>query len=217
MDELSLEELRQLIEQSLPAYGYVPTPDIARRLARYLSLISAAQPRVRLVASTAPDVLVGRHLGESLALGSVDCHRLVDVGPGAGFPGLALALAWPNVTTTLVEAGQKKADFLRSAIRELGAEGQVEVLSQFLPRARGSALSPLATADLVTVRALERMELVPAWLGRWLDPGAEAAFWVSEETAAAWRQKYPRWHWGAWRLLPGARARGILRARWLGR
>ncbi|HVA62990.1 MAG TPA: RsmG family class I SAM-dependent methyltransferase [Terriglobales bacterium] len=205
--------LARLLERWLPEYGYGADAAARQRFAHYLELVASANPRVRLVGSVEPETLVRRHLGESLYLGQVlplARQRVVDLGAGAGFPGLALALGWPGLKTTLVEATGKKVEFLRSALTTLGLETQVEVWHDFLPPQPPSGRTPLAGANLVTVRALDKMERVPAWLGRWLDPGAQVAFWVGAEGAAAWRQQFPQWRWSQLHPLPGSRERGIL-------
>lgn len=55
--------------------------------------------------------------------------RLIDIGTGAGFPGLMLKLIWPETQVTLVESVQKKADFCRHVVERLGLS-KVDVLTQ---------------------------------------------------------------------------------------
>jgi 16S rRNA (guanine527-N7)-methyltransferase len=221
------EAWRAAIAAALPAYGYRPAADAAEgagaatvaRLAAYLQAVVRGQARARLVGAVAPEALVRRHLGESLYLGAVlplGRQRVVDLGAGAGFPGLALALAWPGLITTLVESTGKKAAFLRSTVRQLGVEAQVTVWEGFVPRQAAPGRAPLAGAELVTARAVEQMERLPQWLGRWLDPGAQVALWTTRSQAEAWRQAGRGWEWGGFHPLPAAQERGILLARWRG-
>lgn len=203
-------DLATLIERALPDYGYHPSAAVARTLARYLALVNEGNTRMRLVGDPARETLVRRHLGESLFLGRVlplVGQRVVDLGSGAGFPGLALALGWPSLNTTLVESTGKKAEFLRLAIGTLGLGERVRVEQAFLARRRSE---PQLNADLITVRALEHMEEVPQWLADWLRSGSCAAFWITEAMATLWRQRYRRWEWGELHLLPGAHSRGIV-------
>ncbi|HET9784906.1 MAG TPA: RsmG family class I SAM-dependent methyltransferase [Terriglobales bacterium] len=198
---------------ALAPYGVAPDPALMARLAHYLELVAAGQRRARLVGDAAPEALAARHLGESLYLGQLldlsSMHRLVDLGSGAGFPGLALAIAWPNLKTTLVESTQKKAAFLEQAVAALGLTAQVEVWPHFLPRHPPQGRAPLAAADLLTVRALDKMAELPSWLWRWLDPTTRAAFWLTAPTAELWRQNTTHWHWGSFSPLPGAESRGL--------
>ncbi len=206
----------ELLRRYLPEYGCQPEVALVDALALYLTLVSEAQARLRLVGSTDPEVLVRRHAGESLALLALrplGAERFVDLGSGAGFPGLVLALARPVLKTTLVEATQKKAIFLRRAAAELGLSDRVEVVDRFIPRRPPDGeRAPLAGATLVGVRALDHMEDVPSWLDRWLDPATQVAFWVNRERAEEWRRRHPAWRWGVFSPLPGACARGILLA-----
>ena len=101
---------------------------------------------------TAPEIL-SRHYGESLAalplIRPAD-RKLVDLGSGAGFPGLVLAAARPRLEVTLVEARQRKWAFLRSCLRHSG-------LSCSCLNARVGRLLPEGfptEVDLVTSRAL---------------------------------------------------------------
>lgn len=64
-----------------------------------------------------------------LALRDSPLERLIDVGTGAGFPGLPLKIVYPNVQLSLVESVGKKADFCRHLVQMLGLEG-VEILQE---------------------------------------------------------------------------------------
>ena len=76
---------------------------------------------------------------------------VVDVGSGAGFPGLPIKIWAPEVRLRLIESNHKKATFLKEVVRTLGLEG-VDV---FADRARSF---PAASADVVTMRAVEKFE-----------------------------------------------------------
>lgn len=91
-----------------------------------------------LLSQTDSETLIRKHVLDSLALlpwiplGS----QVLDLGSGAGFPGLPLAIAAPGINVTLTEARRKRANFLKESIRRLGLnnakahEGRVENLSQ---------------------------------------------------------------------------------------
>jgi len=91
--------------------------------ARYVTLLGEWNQRVNLVADADPVVVQRRHLVESLAIGAALRQRevmrpeshIIDVGAGAGFPGIPIKLAWPGVSLTLVEATAKKSAFLAAA------------------------------------------------------------------------------------------------------
>lgn len=205
--------LEALLDRTLPEYGFAPDAAARRRFARFLELVVAGQARARLVGRADPETLVRRHLGESLYLGQVlplGHQRLLDLGSGAGFPGLALALGWPGLNTTLVESTAKKAAFLRQTIAALELAPRVSVWEGFVNRRPPVGRAPLAEVELVTLRALEHMEHVPEWLGRWLDPGTIVALWVGSDLAARWRACGAVWSAGEFHPLPDSRGRGIL-------
>lgn len=87
--------------------------------------------RVNLTAITSPSEITVKHFLDSLtclmAMSPRDGDRLVDVGTGAGFPGLPLKIVCPQLKVVLVEATEKKADFCRHVVQGLGLQG-VEVL-----------------------------------------------------------------------------------------
>jgi 16S rRNA (guanine527-N7)-methyltransferase len=110
--------------------------------------------KMNLSAIREPEEVVRRHYGESLFLAKSlpdAVGTLVDVGSGAGFPGVPVAVYHPNLHVTLVESIAKKATFLREATRELR---NVRVLN-----ARAEALEK--HFDWVVMRAVAPALLVP--------------------------------------------------------
>ena len=91
------------------------------QLARHYSLLTQWNQRVNLTSIHDPRKIVERHFGESLFLAAClpRAGKVVDVGSGAGFPGLPLAVARPELTVTLVESIAKKAVFLKEASRQI--------------------------------------------------------------------------------------------------
>ena len=105
---------------------------------RYYRLLKSASTRISLTSVTGYEAVQQRHFLESLALlaalRQVDLlvpgrrERVLDLGAGAGLPGLPLKIAAPDLRLTLLEATARKAAFLRQAADELALE-QVEVLT----------------------------------------------------------------------------------------
>lgn len=107
------------------------------QLAVYLDLLLKWNGRVNLTAIRSPEEIVRRHFGESLFAGLnlqrstwntpesdpapavTACESLLDFGSGAGFPGLPIQILRPELPVTLAESRQKKASFLREAVRTL--------------------------------------------------------------------------------------------------
>ena len=95
------------------------------RLARYHRLLCEWNARMNLTGDTDFAVALYRHYLDSLAplrLEGLFAHgaRVIDVGSGAGFPGLPLAIARPDLRVTLLDALQKRISFLSAVVEELG-------------------------------------------------------------------------------------------------
>ena len=97
------------------------------RFASYFELLRRWNARINLTRIDGDDDVVSKHFLDSLAivplLGAV--RDLVDVGAGAGFPGVAAAVALPELRVTLVEATHKKCAFLEALKRELALDLEV--------------------------------------------------------------------------------------------
>jgi 16S rRNA (guanine527-N7)-methyltransferase len=122
----------------------------------YIDLLLKWNAKVNLTAIRDPEEIVTRHFGESLFMAqrifpqaSINAN-VIDVGSGAGFPGLPIKLWAQNIKLTLIESNNRKTTFLREVIRVL-ALGDVEVFT-------GRAEVFPATGDVVTLRAVERFE-----------------------------------------------------------
>ncbi|MDK2856117.1 MAG: rRNA (guanine527-N7)-methyltransferase [Bacillota bacterium] len=121
--------LRELMRAGLEELGVKIGDDALALFLRYGREMARWNERVNLTAITAPEEVIRKHFLDALSAvpwlppGRV---RLVDVGSGAGLPGLALKIARPEIEVTLIESVKKKADFLRHAAEVLGLTG-VEV------------------------------------------------------------------------------------------
>ncbi len=108
--------------------------------------------RFNLTAIREPVDIVDKHLLDSLSVQPMlHGRRIADIGTGAGFPGLPLAIVNPRRDFTLVEATGKKVHFVRHAIEALGL-GNVEVI-----QARSETWKPRALFDCVLARALGKL------------------------------------------------------------
>jgi 16S rRNA (guanine527-N7)-methyltransferase len=88
---------------------------------RYLQLLLKWNAKINLVSSPDPKIILDRHLLDSLQLVPYIAggEALLDIGSGAGFPGIPLAIAVPGIRVTLAESIKKKVDFLKSSVRDL--------------------------------------------------------------------------------------------------
>ncbi len=156
-----------------PFLGDAPPPPL-EAISTYLDLLLRWNARMNLTAVRDPESIVTRHIGESLfaathlfpagQLPIANC-QLLDLGSGAGFPGIPIKLWVPQLTVTLIESRQRKATFLREVIRTL----QLTSISVFPGRAEDYS-GPLG--DVVTLRAVERFDEVLPTTARLLRPAA---------------------------------------------
>jgi 16S rRNA (guanine527-N7)-methyltransferase len=235
MLQFTLTEMEAFRIQQLLA-PYVPHPLREAQLtvvARYLDLLIRWNQRLNLTAIREPEEIVTRHFGESFFAasklfppGGAAGARLVDVGSGAGFPGLAMRVYAP-LQVTLIESRQRKAAFLREAARVLGFR-DVEVFSDRAER----YIPPPSVSSMgmtVTLRAVEKFaEALPAAasiLHSWSQKHAEAvhageaegqpgrghmALLIGAEQAARANELAPAISWGAPVPIPQSRSRILL-------
>lgn len=114
----------RLIEKAA-RYGIDAAP-VADALDRYAELLVEYNKKVNLTAITEPEGIEDRHFIDSLLLAAQPevRGRVVDVGTGAGFPGIVLKLFRPEIDLTLMEPTGKRVDFLKYACAELGIEAE---------------------------------------------------------------------------------------------
>jgi 16S rRNA (guanine527-N7)-methyltransferase len=97
---------------------------------------------------------------------------VIDIGSGAGFPGIPLKLWAPEIHLTLIESNHKKAAFLKEVVRALTLIN-VDVITE-----RAEKLTALPTAEIVTLRAVERFETILPQAIRFLAPTGRLALLI---------------------------------------
>jgi 16S rRNA (guanine527-N7)-methyltransferase len=171
-----LEELAQQADH----YGVPLSAEQLGQFATYASMLVESNTRTRLVSDASEAVVVRRHFTESIALGCTlrrrgllkDGSSLLDIGSGAGFPGAVIAVAWPDVEVTVLEATAKKAAFLLALVERLPlantrvALGRAEDLGRdVLMREAFDMVTARAVAPLPTLLELALpFLLVGGWL-----------------------------------------------------
>lgn len=116
------ERLERALLDELSAVGVTPSTDQISQLARYLALVSQWRRRARLTAVADPVDAARVHVADSflvLRAGVPPNASLIDVGSGAGLPGIPLKIARPDIEVTLLEPEARRAAFLEIAAREL--------------------------------------------------------------------------------------------------
>jgi 16S rRNA (guanine527-N7)-methyltransferase len=155
-------EFSSAIEEHASRYGLQLSAQDISRLREYYEQVSAWNARLHLVAPCSPTEFATRHVLESLlALAHlpIGAHCL-DIGSGAGLPIIPCLIVRQDLRATLIESSQKKAVFLREALRMAGAHNRASVIAGRFEEIRAPA------ADSVTCRALDKLkEMLPKIVG----------------------------------------------------
>ena len=154
-----------------------PTDLLLTQLSQYLDLLLKWNAHTNLTAIRDPEEIVRRHFGESLFVVNhlPFCATLLDLGSGAGFPGLPIQLALPDLKVTLTESQNKKASFLSEVVRCLSLETKVWA-------ARAEMLPASRLFDVVTLRAVDNPQLALKLAAQRLVPGGTIAHLTSSGT-----------------------------------
>jgi len=165
-------------------FGAELLPEVVDRLACHAELLERWNRVVRLVGEAEPGEWIRRHYAESVAAraywrGSTaeggGKSRLLDIGSGAGFPGLVLAALHPERPVTLVEARERKAAFLAEAARELDLPNVRVVRARF---DGGLAVRLAGAVECATIRGLRLPESTMARLVEALPDEGRLVLWA---------------------------------------
>jgi 16S rRNA (guanine527-N7)-methyltransferase len=170
------------LEQAAQFFAVQLTDQQRRRLTKHFELLIQWNQKFNLSAIRQVEEIAYRHFGESLFLSTVisaPAGLMVDVGSGAGFPGLPLKVMWATPDAVLMEPIQKKATFLKEVIRQCELGG-TRVVTERLETAAGTFERQ---ADLVTMRAVAVDEALLQELSRLIGKGGRLALFIGNEDA----------------------------------
>jgi 16S rRNA G527 N7-methylase RsmG len=143
---------------------------------RYGEMVVVRSALLNLVSPGDRARIFTRHIGECLAPGLVAAARrsgsLVDIGSGAGLPGLPLAIASPGLRVLLVEPRVRRAQFLEATALALGLGDRIEVFQGSAERLLSASGGELGSG-LATARAVDRLQNVGPWAAGLLRSGGE--------------------------------------------
>jgi len=161
---------QDIIENWLTQQGQSLTESQYKSLARYQELVLSAP--MNLTAITTPEDFAIKHFIDSLTLlpwldKLSETANCIDIGTGAGVPGIPLKIARPTLKLTLLDSLNKRILFLRSAVEELGLQN-VECIHA---RAEDMVKQKSASYDLATARAVASLDKLAAYALPLVKPG----------------------------------------------
>jgi 16S rRNA (guanine527-N7)-methyltransferase len=195
------------INEALKPYGILPAPDLTAGIRTYIEALLKWNKTISLTTVTKVDQILAFHFGESLfalPMLPVEKSRLADVGSGAGFPGIPLAMTRPSLEVTLIEPNAKKFAFLNEVIRQLGlnnvtaARGRTDDLESSNER-----------FEIVTARAVGQFDELIGWAKPRITPGGKLILWVGDEVSKKILRD-TRFEWNSPERIPRTDRRFIL-------
>lgn len=157
-DTLLLPENYSLWQETL---HWQPTPPQQAQYQRLYELTLAGNRQLNLTRITEPEAFWEKHLWDSLrgilpllpgGDSSAKIDTIIDIGTGAGFPGLPVAIALPGVEVTLLDSTGKKIDFIKTLLGDLGIKNAVTLTARVEDAGRMPECRELY--DVATIRAV---------------------------------------------------------------
>jgi 16S rRNA (guanine527-N7)-methyltransferase len=148
------------LQQGINALRLKLSPQAQQRLLDYLALLRKWNKVYNLTALREPEKMVSHHLLDSLAVVPyIEARRILDVGSGAGLPGIPLAIARDDWRVTLLDSSHKKAAFLKQAAIELKLSNVTvccERVEAWLPEQKFELIISRAVSDLAEFVTLSK-------------------------------------------------------------
>lgn len=178
---------REAIGERAATLGYSLDDERLAALVAQACRVIAHNEHLHLTTLVEPRAFAARHVGESLegaawlAELGVDAGRMIDLGSGNGYPGLAIALVLPGYAAQLAEASPAKARFLAESAEALGVAARVEAIGQVQRPADLASAEPL---DAIVTRAMGGWQKIVPRMAEAVRPGGVALVWAGDDAGA---------------------------------
>ena len=153
-----MDEILETLKLGLPQLGLSLTDDVCQQLCRFGNAVIDQNKVMNLTAITQPAQVAKLHLLDSLSLltlADLKGKRVIDVGCGAGFPGVVLKIACPEAKLTLLDSLGKRMTWLASVLPTLQVDAQY-----ITARAEEAVQNRREQYDVATSRAVARLNIL---------------------------------------------------------
>jgi 16S rRNA (guanine527-N7)-methyltransferase len=191
-----------------PFLAKPPNATQLKQISAYLDLLLKWNSKMNLTSVRQPEEMIARHFGESLFAAQVlskqmeNRHSLLDLGSGAGFPGLPIKIALPDLQVVLAESQHKKAMFLKEVTRSLG-------LSEIAVHA-GRAEELKREFEVVTMRAVDGQKDLLRAASHLISSGGLLLLMLGSSGVDSTKAALPNFTWKYAEKIPPSTGRWIL-------
>ena len=200
---------RTAIRKLLAPFDVSISDETADKVSVYADLLFRWNRKINLTSISTPEECITRHFGESFLVSRMMPLRgvLLDIGSGAGFPGLAIKLIAPELEVVLLEPVAKKRAFLKEVARVCGL-GPVQVVgSRFDEFARTNQGQSF---NIITARAVGGLELLIPLAEKFLCPDGHLCLWLGTQQVGGVRQVNSDLRWLEAEAIPVSHNRFLL-------
>ncbi len=155
---MSMEKMLSALQAGLPALGLTLDSERQQTLCKFGQAVVEQNKVMNLTAITEPEQVAKLHLLDSislLTLAELKGKRMIDVGCGAGFPGVPVKIACPEVELTLLDSLAKRMNWLSGVLPTLGVDAQC-----ITGRAEEEVVNRREQYDIATSRAVARLNIL---------------------------------------------------------
>lgn len=175
---------RELLSQTIEKFNLTVSDETFIRLDRYAEMLVETNKSFNLTAITEPCDVTVKHFADCLSIFAFadipENAKLIDVGTGAGFPGLVIKLFRPDIDVTFLDSTRKKLGFIDSVLKETGMTGETVHL-----RAEEAAVLPKYRErfDFATARAVAALPVLSEYCLPFVKVGGEFISMKSAESS----------------------------------